>query len=287
MGDSQVRELERRAQSTNDPADRLRWVAARLRAGETLEDLAPQDGGLILLDRVARGELTLERVRLAAYAGSPQARAAITDEGFSVPAALNEWARGLTRWPGASQRVAVALSRAAWSVIEHEEEFRTIIGQFEGLILLAEKCAASPDRRHADALDVAARRALDTRLELEEPLSGVGGEAHSALVGLVWSAKSDDPIHTLSEAWKFFSLWGSAPDQRSIAEKALRAWTLDPPPPAPIVRELQYSPNESYQRGDVIHHAVFGRGEVSHVRGTLLEVTFPGGSKKLAHRTPQ
>lgn len=109
MSDQDLRALERRARATGHVDD----AAAHLRA------------------RVRRGDLSPERLNLAAYAGDPAARAALGREAYwlAVRAVdhgdvsgegdvldLERWVRGLGRWGReVQQRAALAAARAAES----------------------------------------------------------------------------------------------------------------------------------------------------------------------------
>jgi hypothetical protein len=45
-----------------------------------------------------------------------------------------------------------------------------------------------------------------------------------------------------------------------------------------------YSPKDKYELGDVLEHAIFGRGVATAVKdGSKIEVLFESGSKTLIH----
>jgi hypothetical protein len=49
---------------------------------------------------------------------------------------------------------------------------------------------------------------------------------------------------------------------------------------------VAYSMATTYQRGALISHSKFGRGVVTNVEDTRIEVLFEEGTKKLGHATP-
>lgn len=90
MTDLALRELERRWRASGTDDDRTLWLVARVRAGD----------------------LTLDRVRLAAHAGDASARAAA--DAPAPPRGLSDWVAGFERWGAeATARVALAAARSA------------------------------------------------------------------------------------------------------------------------------------------------------------------------------
>lgn len=92
MADAALRELERRYRESGEEADRARWLAGRVRAGEVSTD----------------------RLALAAHAGDAAARLALGPDAPPVVHDLTEWARALAPWGAeARARAALAAARAA------------------------------------------------------------------------------------------------------------------------------------------------------------------------------
>lgn len=91
MSDQKLRELERRWKETGSPEDEATW----------------------LLERVRVGDLTRERLELAAYCGHEGAKRLVQSP--DVPADLWDWAKGLGRWE--KRTVAFVAAEAAESVL--------------------------------------------------------------------------------------------------------------------------------------------------------------------------
>jgi hypothetical protein len=146
----------------------------RLRALERAAQDDPSRSAELLVARMRRGNLTLDRVELAAWCGDPAARAAVSDcDGVwhvsweagtwwgreSSPDTwldLEPWLRGLARW-GADVlvRAAVAAARVAW--VHYVEGVGAGSTHYEGCscctppiaIDAAEAWLACPCARHA------------------------------------------------------------------------------------------------------------------------------------------
>lgn len=111
MSDDRRRELERRYRASGNPQDWAEWALARRRAGELGQEADA------VIERIASGELSRERVALAGYLGDPVALALDEHEVIRlasylsadleiVPVVLGEpeagdleaWVRGLAHW---------------------------------------------------------------------------------------------------------------------------------------------------------------------------------------------
>ena len=53
------------------------------------------------------------------------------------------------------------------------------------------------------------------------------------------------------------------------------------PEPEPTLPPRPYSPEERYEKGDVLVHTKYGRGRVVEVRGKRMDVKFPDGSTRV------
>lgn len=121
MADQRLRELERRWLESGALADRLAWLAARLRAAE----LAPDVAGLVA--GLGGGSLQLQRVALLAYLRVPAASEVLGDEVVALASYLGDlgavrvvlgdesdgfeqaaWARGLAWWGAREAALAMA-----------------------------------------------------------------------------------------------------------------------------------------------------------------------------------
>jgi hypothetical protein len=56
---------------------------------------------------------------------------------------------------------------------------------------------------------------------------------------------------------------------------------VGPDPDAPV---RAYNARDIYAPGERVEHATFGVGHVSRVDGNVIDVSFAGGNKRLAHR---
>lgn len=183
----------------------------------------------VLWERVRRGELDLERVRLAAHVGDPIARLALGEQAPPVSADLRACVRGLEAW-GKEAVVRAALGAASsvlfllpsdaepWarSAVEaiaawvrcpcdpHRADVVLITGRLPsipGHARTALECAlntigrsTSPTAfaRHVTKAADAAQDALTQDGRVDDPTGEVGLAIHEALAG--WALGGDDPL---------------------------------------------------------------------------------------------
>jgi hypothetical protein len=104
----------------------------------------------LLLERVRVGDLTEERLRLAAYLGDEAARIAIGGAGSDVPDNLLDWLAGLRRWGRRPMAYAAfELLRAVLPILEAESGSR----QFRPIVEAAEAWTRSPTWDTASVLE--------------------------------------------------------------------------------------------------------------------------------------
>ena len=115
MTDAHLRELERRFRASPQPAAELAWLRARGRseplpwpAYERLHELDPNAAAELLRARLERGELSPERLTLAAKCGHLAAQGLATE--------LSE------RSPASAVPPAKSTLELAWELMEHRDE---------------------------------------------------------------------------------------------------------------------------------------------------------------------
>ncbi|MGE0712999.1 MAG: hypothetical protein AB7N76_07890 [Planctomycetota bacterium] len=119
MSEERLRDLERRFLESGSDEDELAWLSAQVRSGRKLDwsgysrlhELDADAAADYLGRRVRWGDLSRERVELAAYCGHPR-----TADRLELAAELDQgWLRALEdRWPAAARHLALAL--AQWLV---------------------------------------------------------------------------------------------------------------------------------------------------------------------------
>lgn len=122
MTDQKLRELERKWKETGSVEDE----AAHLR------------------ERVRVGDLTQERLELAAYCGHAGATLAISEAPSGHSSDFVEWFRGLDRWPGAQIQAAAEVVGHCVSAFRHQLPARVVTGHASVL-----KCLECPCATHA------------------------------------------------------------------------------------------------------------------------------------------
>jgi hypothetical protein len=154
VSDQRLRQLQRRWAETGDPADAARF----------------------LLERVRTGELSLERLRLAAYLGDPPAVAALEGEAPRSPGDLESFVRNLAGWDQAALvRAAIAAARLVlpgWDATWADERPLQAVRAAERWV--EEPSQANTDRAEAEA---EAAMAAFAELLLDEALVGEPSEA--------------------------------------------------------------------------------------------------------------
>ncbi len=157
MSDEKLRELERRWKETGAPEDEEAYLVEQVRVGETLDwdgysrlsELNVEAAAEYLRGRVERGELTQERLELAAYCGEA---GAILLSPTDTASTLELWLFGLKRWgPQAEVLAAIACARRALPSWERSSRSRAP----HGAILAARNWALCPCRPHLSAVDEA------------------------------------------------------------------------------------------------------------------------------------
>lgn len=221
-------------------------------------------GARALWERVRRGDLDLERVRLAAHVGDPVARLALGEQAPPVSPDLRACVRGLEAW-GKEALVRCALG-AATSVLfllpEGTEAWsRTAIEAMAAWV----QCPCEPHRVEVVRL-AASVPAIpgDARTAISAALAAVGATtrtsfarhaAAAALDALTHDGRVDDPtgevalaIHEALAAW---ALGREDPLARACAPADPRLW--EPPLAAPLPRLL-----ERTAQGDFVLERVGG-----------------------------
>lgn len=273
MSDERLRDLERRALASNDPSDRARIALERLRLGATFDQLPVEEGAALLLDRASRGELDEDRLRLAAYAGSPHARAALGGSAPGEQVELGFWCSGLVAWTGAPRRAALAVARAAVVVLAEVPHMERVIDRLTAAIaLVEERLDEDPDRVLDDLWT------FDRGLDSDE-LELIGGPPLRAISRLVVLAAGDGGVSAHHELLDGGRVMFTDLELRAIAGPALVEWALRPP-----VADRYYSPRERFRVADVVVHPKFGRGVVQTANARQVEIAFDDGVvRKLAH----
>ncbi len=134
MSDARLRELERRWKETNSPDDEAAY----------------------LLERVRVGDLTRERLELAAYCGQEGASRALGGSAPTPSHDLVAWVGGLEQWgERAVTLAAAAIAVGVLPVYERETGDRLL----RGVVEAARQYAAAPSGALAYALDVAGQGA--------------------------------------------------------------------------------------------------------------------------------
>jgi hypothetical protein len=278
VSDERLRELERRALASDDPSDRARLALERLRLGTPFEQLPVDEGAALLLDRASRGELDEDRLRLAAYAGSVHARAALGPASPGEVAGLGAWASGLVAWPGAVRRAALAVARPAVLTLAQGQDTAEVVERLRSSLALIEERVEQPGERVVGALGAFQPGGLDT--DEIEFLGGPVGRAIGRLI--VAAAADDDPSLGAIDANHLLD--GGRPlftdaELRAAAAHALVQWALRPPVP-----DREYAPGQRYRVADVVVHPKFGRGTVQSANAKQVEIAFDDGVvRKLAH----
>jgi hypothetical protein len=129
MSDTRLRELERRWKETGSPDDEAAYLKERVRVGD----------------------LTQERLELAAYCGHEGARRAVRG---SLPGATTgavEWTRHLGRWPEAAAVAAVAAARMAVETVDLDDSSGARPEQILGAVRAAEAAVTQPTQESLGA----------------------------------------------------------------------------------------------------------------------------------------
>jgi hypothetical protein len=160
MSDQKLRDLERRFKETGSPDDEAAW----------------------LLERVRVGDLTRERLELAAYCGHEGARRAVGIDTVPHPENLKDWHEGLRRWGVEIQvRGGSIAARRAMSLWEAESGDR----RPWAALAAVEEWLACPCADHDNAAARAQRplvRARRTFSDAIEFISSIADPSDSRLV---------------------------------------------------------------------------------------------------------
>lgn len=207
----------------------------RLRtAGRALAaDPSPEAQGALIRERLRAGDLSQERVELAAYCGHEGARFAIDpecgafglhNEWLTGALDLLAWLRGLSRWEGAQVRAAMAAARVALEVAAERAKFdgrpiERIHAELRAAgraIEAAEAWAACPCEEHWNAWHEAFVNAGHL-LWLPFPL--FPGHLRSELRA---AFEEERPAEGIAEAARL----AGEPAVREAIQRALVEWTL-------------------------------------------------------------
>ncbi|MGE0712222.1 MAG: hypothetical protein AB7N76_32170 [Planctomycetota bacterium] len=289
MTDEELKRLEQAWRSSEDEADRLAWLEARLRHGEPLEELDPEDGAAVLEARVDAGQLSQETLGVVAHAGLAAARLAL---GLPSEEAGIGWAAGFAAYgPGAVARAVVALARMA---VERLGKLSTS-DLPRDLLDALEAWGEGPTPVAAEAVGRAAGELAAARDNGELLLDGgrirdeweaeqLLGSLTQALIDtgeLAEGADAPDVAgsleETLAEAFAFTKV------EKGVGRELI-AWALRPRAPEKAKKKARpYAPKTTFAEGDVIEHPKFGVGTVKRATRRWFEADFPGGVRRLAH----
>ena len=165
MSDARLRELERRWKETG----------------------SADDEGAYLLERVRVGDLTRERLELAAYCGHEGARRAVGDVS-ECPGEPAHWLGGFLRWGAEAFTKAVLavvppLHRRLWS----DNPYLPVSGDF---FAAAQRWCECPCQPHADEMDSLLSDAHDNTLAEERHAEAVGQCRGTSLRGHALAAEA-------------------------------------------------------------------------------------------------
>ncbi len=213
-----LRTLERRFRG-DDPRDGSQYLRWLERAA------APEPERLRL--RLELGELTVERLRLAAYAGHRPARAALAALGAAAPGPardLERWVLGLADF--GKQPCAVAAAAAAAAALPAFERRRPRDSRPHEVVAAAERFLVRPDPAHAAALERAVWDAT-----FAGPFLPVAQGLGACAIGL-----ARDDVPPLEGAARAADAATAAEDLGGLAVRrairaALAAWALNGRPP--------------------------------------------------------
>lgn len=74
--------------------------------------------------------------------------------------------------------------------------------------------------------------------------------------------------------------------RRTTSSATPRRRRADELPPDPGTPARPYSPRDTYDKGDVLFHAKYGRGRVTEVRGDRIDVKFTDGELRTFVHVP-
>jgi hypothetical protein len=200
VADQRLRDLERDAAGHGDPQAQAR----------------------LLLERVRTGDLTEERLLLAAYCGHEASLCVARDLRAAVPVEteLNEWVRGLRRWDlHASIRCVLVTMRALWLVAPPSDQHHVA-----SAISILEHRLARPDHE-------VGVRALELMRSLPHP--GTNAVITATSVGL-GTATNLEPAElencSIWAAWCFEAALDLVPAEVLVASVRadLAEWALAP-----------------------------------------------------------
>jgi len=149
--------------------ERLRQLERRWRASGSVHD----ESGY-LLERVRAGDLSRERLELAAYCGHQGARAASAGDAPAAPQGLGDWGRGLEPW-GKEPCVRAALS-AGWAQSQAKEYSVDAVRALRRALAWI-RC---PCQRHRALAREAAGRSSKIRSATEAALAAAAADAEGA-----------------------------------------------------------------------------------------------------------
>lgn len=204
----------------------------------------------VLWERVRRGELDLERVRLAAHVGDPVARLALGEQAPSVSPDLRACVRGLEAWgPEAHVRCTLAAAGSVLFLLPPEVEpwARSAIEAIAAWV----RCPCESHRLETERVGaVAPMIPGEARKALIAGLAAVSKTSRSSFArraveaaqdALTQDGRVDDPtgevalaIHEAVAGW---ALGGADPIARFCAPADAHLW--DPPAALPLPRVLE------------------------------------------------
>jgi len=161
MSDERLRELERRWKETGSPEDEAAY----------------------LLERVRAGDLSQERLELAAYCGHQAATRALGSSAPRTYQKLELWIRGLARW-GVDPALRCSLALCTLLVESLPREQAALE---EPLSLLRKLVTTPPSSRDCLDLPAVAREVAELGDPME-PLVFAAGQGISLALGLVYLA---------------------------------------------------------------------------------------------------
>ena len=188
-------------------------------------------GNQHLLERVRAGDLTQERLELAAYCGGPGAQLALGTKVATPPVDVVTWARGLSRWgKEAGVRAAVAAARYRlpdWQGLGVQDNSPEVAVELAEAWL---NTRAPELEAEADGVSMAAWRAYKANLGL-----GVAADAAAVACHAAESVMRDAAFAAgLAADAADAALYEGAPDDpeeraaalRSAIHSPLLAWAL-------------------------------------------------------------
>lgn len=176
-------ESERSAMSD----ERLRELERRWKETDSVEDEAAY-----LLERVRIGELTQERLELAAYCGQEASRLALGPKEHDLPGDLEEWVLGLARWGCTACGIAALgvaeLVRERWAWPWDE--------RLDVALQAAADWVTCPCERHRSLAKQATLDATWARASYEDPRASQA--AHALSWACAVASRSQQPVEDVA-----------------------------------------------------------------------------------------